>query len=381
MRVLHVHSGNLYGGVETFLVTLARCRHFCPSMEMRVALCFDGRIGDELRAAGLPVDLLGEVRLRRPGSVWRARRALSGVLAGIAPDLVVCHQAWPHVIFGPVVRSAGLPLVFWLHTVSDGRHWLDRWARGTRPDLAVCNSRFTASLLGRLHAGVPAEWVHYPILDAGRDGAPGDRDRVRDELQTPPGDVVIIQVSRMEPLKGQDVCLDALARLRDLPGWTCWQVGGAQRPQETRYLNRLRSSAVQLGIDERVRFVGERADVSRLLGAADIYCQPNRSPEAFGITFVEALSAGLPVVTTAIGGAIEIVDETCGRLVPPSDVTALATALGQLIGNEAMRVQLGRQARVRRRALCDPATQVRRIHDVLSSAARVRGFVNTKAPA
>ena len=60
-------------------------------------------------------------------------------------------------------------------------------------------------------------------------------------------------------------------------------------------------------------------DVPRLLAAADIHCQPNISPEPFGIAFIEALAAGLPVVTSAIGGAIEIVDDTCGRLVPASD--------------------------------------------------------------
>ena len=76
MKVLHVHSGNLYGGVETFLSTLAHARHAAPAMQMSVALSFDGKIGEELRAEGVDTPLLGEVRLRRLDSVWRARRAL-----------------------------------------------------------------------------------------------------------------------------------------------------------------------------------------------------------------------------------------------------------------------------------------------------------------
>ena len=56
----------------------------------------------------------------------------------------------------------------------------------------------------------------------------------------------------------------------------------------------------------------QRDDVPRLLAAADIFCQPNLGPEPFGIGFVEALSAGLPVITTATGGALEIVDGDCG---------------------------------------------------------------------
>ena len=87
MRVLHVHSGNLYGGVETFLATLARCRNLTPSMEMSVALSFDGPIGAQLRAEGVATHLLGEVRLRRPDTVWRARRALSSLFGRISTKL------------------------------------------------------------------------------------------------------------------------------------------------------------------------------------------------------------------------------------------------------------------------------------------------------
>lgn len=379
MRVLHVHSGNLYGGIETFLVTLARCRHLCPAMEMSVALCFDGRLNNELSAAGVPVDFLGEVRISRPRSVWQARRALANLLKQNPADVVICHEAWAQAIFGPVARSAGLPLVFWLHAVGDGRHWLDRWARATRPELTVCNSQFTVSMPERLHSGVPIEWVHYPVLDPKRDEAEGGRHRVRAALESSPNDVVIIQVSRMEAFKGHEVCLEALAMLCDVPGWTCWQVGGAQRRQEERYLERLRAFATQHGIESRVRFLGERTDVPRLLRAADIYCQPNTAPESFGITFVEALSAGIPVVTTAIGGALEIVDETCGLLIPPRDVQALAAALRRLLEDEALRLRLGRQARIRRRELCDPATQVRRIGEMLSSLVRPGSVV--RAPA
>src|SRR6266536_6136797 len=128
MKVLHVHSGNLYGGVETFLSTLARARHAAPAMHMSVALSFDGTIGEELRAEGVDTPLLGEVRLRRLDSVWRARRALAALLARERFDVAVCHQAWPHAIFGPVIKSAQVPLVVWVHMIQSGRHWLERLA-------------------------------------------------------------------------------------------------------------------------------------------------------------------------------------------------------------------------------------------------------------
>ncbi len=147
MKVLHVHSGNLHGGVETFLTTLARSRHAAPAMRMSVALSFDGKVGGELRAEGVDTPLLGEVRLRRLDSVWRARRALATVLAREQFDVAICHQAWPHAIFGPVIKRARVPLVVWVHMTQSSGHWLERLAWRTQPDCIVSNSLFTASTL------------------------------------------------------------------------------------------------------------------------------------------------------------------------------------------------------------------------------------------
>ena len=167
----------------------------------------------------------------------------------------------------------------------------------------------------------------------------------------------------MEPLKGHRLHLEALARLRDLPAWECWLVGGAQQPSEERYLEEIKTRCVRLTIDRRVRFFGERSDVRRLLSAADIYCQPNTSPDSFGLTFVEGLLAQLPVVTTALGGALEIVDSTCGFLVPPDDPAALAACLRQLIVDPDLRSRLGAAGPGRARDLCDPSKQMARVDD------------------
>src|SRR6266704_2330635 len=107
MRVLHICSGNLFGGVETFLVTLARLRHLCPAMEPEFALCFAGRLSQELQAHNVAVQMLGEVRVRYPWTVARARRALKNLMRHKSYDVVVCHSAWLQAIFGPVVRARG----------------------------------------------------------------------------------------------------------------------------------------------------------------------------------------------------------------------------------------------------------------------------------
>lgn len=71
--------------------------------------------------------------------------------------------------------------------------------------------------------------------------------------------------------------------------------------------------------------------VGEVLLVSDIHCQPNSGPEPFGIAFVEALNAGLPVVSTAAGGVLGIVDDTCGRLARPDDVDDIARHLCALV--------------------------------------------------
>ena len=365
MRVLHVSAGNLYGGVETVLVTLARCRALCPTLHHEFALCYAGRAEDELRAAGATVHRLDEVRVRWPLTIPRARRALRGLIEQRGINAVICHSAWPQAIFGPAVRAAGVASVFWLHDAIAGRHWLERWAARAVPDLAICNSRFTAATLPLIYPRVPCEVCYTPVAPPPY-SSQADREAVRAEFGTAPDAVVLIQVSRMEEWKGHRLHLNALARLNSVPGWTCWMVGGAQRPHEARYLEGLRAEAAALGIGSRVCFLGQRNDVPRLLAAADIHCQPNTGPEPFGITFIEALYAGLPVVTTAIGGALEIVDGSCGMLVQPDDPATLAVALRELIENCELRARLGAAGPVRAAALCDPGRQMARLEEALS---------------
>jgi glycosyltransferase involved in cell wall biosynthesis len=366
LRVLHLTAGKLYGGVETYLVTLARYRDLCPEMEPEFALCFAGRLSNELGAAQVPVLDLGTVRIRSPLSVMRARSRLRAYLRQRNYDVVVSHMSWPHAIFGPVIRASGIPLVFFLHGVADGRHWLDRWARKTPPDFAISAARFTFESLPRIFPGVPAAVIHYPVAKAVGCIGPSNRESIRREFDTPRDAVVIAQASRFDPYKGHKLHLEALAKLRDVPGWISWQVGGAQRPSEERYLAELRSFADAAGIGDRVRFVGQRSDVQQILAAADIHCQPNVAPEPFGIAFIEAGLAGLPVVTTAMGGALEAVDETTGILTPSGNSEALAKALSRLIDDRELRAKLGGAGSAKARALCDPRQQIRKLYETLT---------------
>lgn len=377
-RVLHVYSGNLFGGVEALLLTLAEAD---PSpVQSEFALCYDGRLRRGLIERGAHVHALGEVRLRQPFSVLRARRNLRALITHGGYDAVVCHSVWAQVLFAPTVRASRRPLGLWLHDVATGRHWLERLARRVPPDLIVANSHFTASTLEHLYPGLPPLVLHCPVARPERDWLP-ERAAVRQEVGSSSDRVLIVQVGRMDPLKGHAVLLDACAELAGDDRWECWIAGGSQRPQETQYLAGLVQRAAKLGLSERVRFLGERHDVPRLLAAADIFCQPNVRPEAFGIAIVEAMHAGLPVVASRLGGAVESLAGGIGVLVESGNAHTLAAELRRLLDDEGLRKALGARGPERAKELCDPPQQLERLESALLDLARRGAATAMRGPA
>lgn len=362
MNVLHIAAGNLYGGVETFLVTLARLRHLTPDMNPAFGVCFRGRLWEELVATGVPLFDLGPVRVSRPWTVVRARHRAARALAETRADVAVVHSGWGHVVFAPAVRRHGARLVFYAHGPFDGLSWFDRWSRRTPPDKVIANSKFTAASVPAGFPGVPTEVCYLPVEPPNVGERAEVRAAVRAELGVTAHAVVILQASRMEEWKGPHVLIEAFGLMRDDPKWVGWVAGGPQKAGENAYYDRLRTRAAELGIADRVRFLGQRSDVPRLMAAADVFCQPNTGPEPFGIVFVEAMYAGLPVVTSAIGGAVEVVDDACGILSPPGEVAALTRAVRGLLGDTVHRGGLGTRGPVRAAELCDPAGQLHSLH-------------------
>jgi glycosyltransferase involved in cell wall biosynthesis len=370
LRVLHLNAGNLYGGVETMLRAVASSRQLCPGMEPHFGMCYEGRSSREIRASGAPVHLLGPARISRPWTVWRARRRLRELLRQERFDAVVCHMAWSLAVFGSTVRAAGCPLVLWEHGVSQERNWLERVANWTGADLAIANSRFTAGAMRSYFQNVPVRVLYCPVARADAPDFAGWRAAVRAEERVGCDTAVIIQVGRLEWWKGHFLHLQALAQLNDLDHWVCWIVGGPQRAEEDEYFRRLQETARELGVADRVRFLGQRSDVPELLAAADIFCQPNQAPEPFGLVFIEALYAGRPIVTTTLGGPMEIVDESCGLLAEPENPAALAAALRRLVQSPELRERLGQGGPRRASELCDPATQLKELRQLLFELAK-----------
>ena len=332
-KVLHLGVGNMYGGIETTLVNIAQRRNLMPRVDTNIAICFAGKLQQNLIDAGITPHLLGPIRFRYPWTIWRARRALARLLAKLKPDIVISHSCWTQAALGPTVRRAGVKLVTFMHSTAS-HSWFEWLASFTRPHHVVANSRFTASTLGKLFPGIPTTIIN-PICDIPElEEKAETRASMRAALGCPETRKVILMAARFDPYKGHGLLLDALARLDPSLDWECWIVGGAQQPAEKALELKIKAQAEHLKLANRLRFLGHRGDVLNLCASADLFCQPNISPEPFGHVFVEAQAMGCPVVTTAMGGPLENVEPGGrNRLVARPDAALVAEALEDLLAN------------------------------------------------
>jgi glycosyltransferase involved in cell wall biosynthesis len=351
----------MLGGVESTLLTLAQYSSACPGFEQKIALTFEGKFADSLRREGMQVFPLPAVQLRNPISVLRARRELHRLLGRERFEVVISHSAWCQVVFGPVLTNSGKAVVFWMHGTFDG-HWLQKLASRHRPDLAICNSEYTKSTLHLIYPRLTSKVIYLPV---GPLKAISDREQLRSRLGADAHTVVILMASRMEHWKGHFNLLHAAKRISSKTNWMMWIAGGPQNSDEHDYFESLVADTRRLGLAEQVHFLGNRDDVPALMQACDIYCQPNAAPEPFGVVFVEALQAGVPVVTFSMGGPREILDDDSGILVQAGDIADLASTLTLLIENPAMRERFRTTGPIRAKALCDPGRQLQMIYEAL----------------
>ncbi|MCA9198133.1 MAG: glycosyltransferase family 4 protein [Planctomycetales bacterium] len=368
MRTLHLYSGNLYGGIERLLVTIAQTQQLPAACEHEFALCFDGRLQTELQSCGAKVHTLGQVRFRQPWTLWLANQRLRQILRREYFDNVVTHSAWVHAAFaGTVRRDHQSNLIFWKHDTPDRVHWSDRLASRHTPDASICNSHYTRSQTGHMFLPHPNHVVYLPVAQRALPTA--KRQEVRRSLQIATDEVVMLIACRLERWKGHSLLLESLSQMDRSRPWRLLVAGGVQKSNEACFLNDLQEMVRSRQLQDRIQFLGQRDDVETLMHAADLYVQPNLRPEPFGIVFVEAMLAGLPVVSTKLGGAAELIDNSCGVLVK-ADATELSVALQQLICDPILRKRLAMGGPARATALCEPMRQLRQIENVIHSVRR-----------
>lgn len=330
------------GGTERLVVELVR--RLRPELPMAVC-CLDeeGSWGEGLRQEDVGVTALR----RRAGFQPALGRAIARIAAQHDARVVHCHHYSPFV-YVSIARlwSPALRIVFTEHgRLSDAppsakRRTANRVLAHAPREVVTVSSELKQHLVAE---GFPAGKVSviYNGIDVGVFPGRELRGRMRHGLGLPDNAVVVGTVARLDPVKDLQTLIGAVAQSAAQRSRLVLLVIGDGSERAS-----LEAAARQSGAASSVRFVGHREDARDLLAACDLYANSSIS-EGISLTILEAMAAGLAVVATRVGGTPEIVDTTCGRLVPSRDPRALADALTALAADAPLRELLGRQARVR----------------------------------
>ncbi len=337
----------LSGGERSMLTTLEGVARagFAPV----VAAPPEGPLAETLAARG--VEVVG-LATRDPSGGRRSQAAvreeLACLLANRRPSLVHANSLAMGRLSGPVMQSLRVPSLAHLRDIL-------RLSRQAVADLG-CHTRLLAvsEAVRRFHtAGGLAEektFVLYNGVDLERFRPGPPTGYLHEELGHSPGAPLVAAIGQIGIRKGFDVLLRAAVRVsQQRPSVHYLLVGQrwSEKAESRRFEADLRQgAAARLG--GRVHFLGLRADVDRLLREVTVLVHPARQ-EPLGRVLLEAAASGVAVVATDVGGTREIFppESQTARLVPPDEPECLANAMLELLGDGALRSQLGAAARRR----------------------------------
>lgn len=276
---------------------------------------------------------------------------------GMNCDLVHANFFMSAWVASEMKRALGIPFVVTFHALGRVRRLYQGGADAFPEERLEIEERAVAEA-DRVIAECPqdeedlvslyqADRARVAMIPCGFDSSefwPTDMRKARTALGLEPDQPIILQLGRMVPRKGVDNVIRGVARLRSLHGITArlLVVGGESRdpdPVITPEIGRLQAIAREEGMADAVTFVGSRGrqELREYYSAADVFVS---TPwyEPFGITPLEAMACGTPVIGSAVGGLKSTVrDGETGYLVPPNDPDALAGRLADLVGNRARR--------------------------------------------
>lgn len=197
-----------------------------------------------------------------------------------------------------------------------------------------------------------------------------DPNSVRREFGIAVGTPIMLIVSRINPYKGHEILLRALAHLkqqRNLNDFKLLIVGTDDRsstPGGISYTGVIRALIADLQLDEHVIFTGYRSDIRNLMAGSDIYTMPSYK-EPFGVVYIEAGAMGLPVISLNNGGTPEVVQHgITGFLSEPGNIDELATNLHLLLGDRELRQRMGEAGRKRVERVLNPTNMAQQMHQV-----------------
>jgi glycosyltransferase involved in cell wall biosynthesis len=362
MKVVHLVIGGEIAGGQLVALRLARAARDADH-DVSFVSPSSGTFVELARRDGFRVDIVPLGGALAPTAIARFRRRL----AREHVDVLHTHAHFSLNVVGRIAaQTAGARVIAHMHIENVFRPS----GLGRRAQIVVDNRT--------------ARWCTWivAVSDATRaaliaQGYPSDRTimvhngiEVRDAaapaaiVPAPPGPV-LLEVGRLCDVKGQRELIAALPKLaRDD---VTLLLAGEDVESGGTYRSALEREARELGVADRVRFLGRRDDVPALLAAADALVLPS-SVEGLPLVVLEAMAAGRPVVATAVGGTPEaVVDGETGLLVRPGDVDALARAVDSLLADPERAGRLGEAGRVRVRERFDADAAAQRILGLYAS--------------
>jgi glycosyltransferase involved in cell wall biosynthesis len=359
--VLFLNPAGYIGGAEKSLLDLAERLPGAGYRPLIVPLG-PGPLEEETRRRGieacgvhLPRSLLWATRksllptlgalLVIPLVLPRALFRLRAIVRARGARIVHTNGLKAHLIGCALKALSGSSLVWHFRDLpAGGARRLFRFLAGIFPDRIIANSRAVKAALGDLEKIS----VVYNGIAAGAFSSAAGRSKLRREFGVGEKEILVGTVGHFAPLKGQEEFVRAAGRvLVAAPATRFILAGGAIYPAWRGYRETILSLISELGLAGRVTCIGPRDDLPGLLAALDVFVLPSRS-EGFGRGNLEAMAAGLPVVSTTVGGVPEVVrDGDTGLLVPPRDPAALAAAILRLARDEGLRHRLGAAGRER----------------------------------
>jgi glycosyltransferase involved in cell wall biosynthesis len=339
-RVVYLAHTFEVGGAEDVVLNLVR--HLPDRFEPIVCCIHDlGPIGHEIRAAGIQVTALGlNPGLRRPWDVGRIRRFLRRTRPRIVHTFLL-----PASLYGRLAAMlARVPVVIGtemnVYERKRQHHALAERLLMSGTDRVVAAAQSVRDFyIRQVHADPAKVDVIYNAVDWDHLHRTVDRDTMRQSLGIPAAAAVVAVIGRLTEQKGHRYLLDALAHTPSLERAHLVVAGDGDLGES------LRDRAAALGLGSRVHFLGVRRDVGNLLHAIDLFVLPSLW-EGLPLALVLAMGAGVPVVSTRVGGVPEVVEDgRTGLLVPPGDAEALGHAVARLIGDPALARLLADTAR------------------------------------
>lgn len=340
MKIVTVMAGRQSGGAETYSTDVMLQLHEA-GLEQVVVISRDAPRYGELERAGLKM----APRVLDQPFTWLQKRALRRLLQEEAPDIV---HTWMRRAASIVPGHIAQPVIGWFGGYYEPRHF-HRCTHfvGVTQDIVAHMRR----------KGVSEKRSFYiPTFPTILDAPPVSRA----SLDTPEGAKVFLTLSRLHPKKGLDTFLKALAAM---PGCYGWIAGDGPLQGE------LEALARELGVAERVRFLGWRDDRGALLRTADVCVLPSRY-EPFGTVILEAWAAGTPLVAAlSAGPAAHVRDGVDGLLVAIDDASALAAAMQKAASDDGVRQRLIAEGRASYERSFTPAAVTRQWLDFYSDLA------------